>query len=119
VLAGKVAVVLRLDLASVILRDIAAAQDPLAAQGGKALLHRALEGRVSPGSGAVVDPDRCVGFHLAAESLGGRKRDLTQGNPEVGMQRSFDVDAAAGGKLLGAVGLERGLRVGDHRRSVQ
>jgi hypothetical protein len=67
VFLGEVAVVLRLHRAALIFLDVVAGENPVAAEGGKALLHGAGEGGIAPRAGAVIDPDGVVFFDPAVE----------------------------------------------------
>ena len=112
VVGGEVAVVAGLDGAAVVRFDVVAVGDPRFAKRGEAGLDGAGVGGVAPGAGGVVDADGFVDFDLAAVGLGGAEGDLAHGDADVGMQLAFEVDAGAGGELVGAVGVG-GLRRGD------
>ena len=58
VLVGQIAVINRLDWPTVGFLHIAAAQNPVTAQCRQALLHRAVEVRITPWTGAVINAHR-------------------------------------------------------------
>src|SRR5687768_5940323 len=100
---GEVAVVFGVNFATFVGFDVVAGGDPFFAQGGQALFDGAGVGGVAPGAGGVIDTDGFVDFDFAAVGLGGTEGDLAHGNAEVGMELAFDVDAGAGGELVGAM----------------
>ncbi len=67
VLAGEVAVVLRLHFAAVVGRDVAAGGDPFRAQRGQAFVGGAGERGIAPRAGAVIDADGFVLLDAAVE----------------------------------------------------
>src|SRR5688572_18405832 len=109
---GEVAIVLGVDFAAFIGFDVVAGDDPFFAEGGQALFDGAGVGGIAPGAGGVVDADGFVDFDFAGVGLGGAEGDLAHGNADVGMELAFDVDAGAGGELVGAMGVGA-VRRGD------
>ena len=117
VLAGQVAVVLRFNLAPLVLRDIAAPQDPLPAQRRQSFLHGALETGIAPRTRAVVHPHGFVEFDSAVKRLGGRELDFAHRHLQVRVQSARQIHPGRIGERLGAVGFERGLGISDHGRN--
>ena len=113
VLAGEVAVVLRLHLAAVVFRHVLAIRDPFRAQCRQALVGRAGERRIAPRPGAVIDAHGLIRLQFAAEYLRRRERDLAHRHAEIGMNATVQIHAGAGGKLGAAVRLD-GVFRGNH-----
>lgn len=100
---GKVAVVLGLGDAALDFFDIAAFEDPIAAQSGQAFLHGALETGIAPGSGAIIDANRVVGLKATVERPGGGQLDFAHGHTNIGMEGSGNVNPRGIGHLFTAV----------------
>ncbi len=118
VFAGEVAIVLRLHGAAVVGGDIVARGDPFFAKGRQAFGGVAFEGWVPPRTGAVIDADGFVDLDATVEGFGGREGDLAHGHADVLVDMALDVDALAGGELLGGVSFKGCFRVGDHESVV-
>ena len=89
---GEVAVVDGLGLAPVVLLDIAPGSYPFVAQKGKAIVHVALESRISPRSTCVVNADGGVLLRVAVEGLGWVEGDLAHRHADVLVLFAFNID---------------------------
>ena len=105
--AGKIAVVLRLHVATVVFRHVAALQNPIASQRGQAFLGIAVETGIAPRSGAIIDAHRFIGLDGASIGFGGCQFDFAHWHTHVGMQLARDVNLFAPGQLLAALQFER------------
>ena len=79
---AEVAVVLRLHRAAIVGLDVAALENPVATKGWQAFLNTALERRISPGSGTVVNTNGFIDFDVAVEALGVGLADLAHRHAE-------------------------------------
>ena len=104
---GKITVVNGLYRPAVVFLNIAAGANPFRAQRGQALLDIALEIRIAPGAGAVINADRFVLLDGAGVGFGGREFDFAHGHADVGMEFAGDVNAFAARQLFAAVRFER------------
>jgi hypothetical protein len=81
--------------------------NPLRAQRGQTFLNVALETRIAPGTGAVIDADRLILLDGTGVGFGGREFDFAHRHADVGMQLALDVNAFAARQLFTAVRFER------------
>ncbi len=95
VFLAEVAVVGGGDGSAFVFFDIAAIEDPLAAEGGKAFFDIAVKGGVSPGAAGVVDAHGVVLLHAAVGMMRLREFDFAHGHTEIGVRLSFDVEPVA------------------------
>ncbi len=114
VVGGEVAVVAGLNGAAFVGFDVVAGFDPGFAKRGQAGFDGAFVIRVAPGAGAVIDADGFVGLDAAVEGFRGAERDLAHGDADIFVYLALDPDAGGGGELLGGMGFEGGLGIGDH-----
>src|SRR5437763_9975985 len=91
-LVGQITIIDRRAGATVDLFDITAVADPFCARRRKALRDVAMKRRITPGTARVVNANRFVHLDFAADRFRWRERDLAEGNPDVGMQLTGDVD---------------------------
>ena len=118
-LLGEIAVVLRLHFATVVGLDIAAFQNPLAAQGGQAFLGSAFEIRIAPWPRAVIDADGLVLFDAPVESLGVVQGDLAHRHFHLRVDFSLDINSGRCGQLRAGFvvfALSGGFFWADHGR---
>ena len=106
VVAGKVAVVLWLDLAAVVFAHIGAGFDPLGAESGEALGDIAIEILVAPGPRGVIDADGLVFFQRAVEAFGWGERNLAHRHADSFVVAPLDIDAGGVWERVGAAGFE-------------
>src|SRR5437763_16656900 len=92
VLIRQIAIIDRRDGATVDLFDITAVADPFCARGRKTLRDVAMKRRITPGTARVVNANRFVHLDFAAHRFRWHERDFAEGNPDVGMQLTGDVD---------------------------
>lgn len=71
VFVGEVAVVFGLHIAAAVFFDVAAAEDPISAQGWEAFFDIAFEVGISPRAGSVVDADWFILFDPSIRVIGG------------------------------------------------
>ena len=116
VVGGEVAVVAGLDGTAGVFFDVAAGENPLLAQGGQAFLDSALVAGIAPGARGVIDAHGFIDLDTAIEALRGAQGDLAHGDADVFMNLPLDIDAGGGWKLLGGMGFEGGLGVGNHEK---
>ena len=114
VLAGKVSVVLRLDLATLVFLHIPSGPNPFCSQCRQALFRTTREIRITPRTRTIVDPHRRIGFLSPAHRVGRVLADLPERHLDRRMQGARHIHAARVGQLLPAVGFERSLGIGDH-----
>ena len=107
VFAGEIAVVLRLHFATVVFLDVAAFQNPVAAQRGQTFVGRAGERRIAPRPAAIIDAHGRILLDRAGVRLGVADFDLAHRHAEVGMQFAGHENFFAGGQLFAAVRFER------------
>ena len=114
VVGGEVAVVAGLDGAAGVFFDVVAGEDPVLAQGGQAFFDGALVGGIAPRAGGVIDAHGVIDLDAAIEALRGAQSNLAHGDADILVDLPLDIDAGGGGELLGGMGLEGGLGIGDH-----
>src|SRR5207248_3952591 len=74
----------------------------------------AIELRTSPWPGTIIHAQRSVCFDLAIERLSRAELDFAEGDPDVRMNLSMDMNSGAIGQWLAALRLERIFRR-DHK----
>src|SRR5215471_13549308 len=74
------------------LLNIAATQYPRPAQRRQAMLHLALESRVSPGARAIVYPHRFVWLATTIGEIGRAEADFAEGHAEAGVEVTRNVN---------------------------
>src|SRR2546428_1895442 len=91
---GEVSVIDRLNFSAVDLLDIAAFQNPVAAQGRKPFYWVKRHAWIAPGTARVVDAHGFVDLDLAGHRLRRRQRDLAKRHAKIDMSFSADVNLA-------------------------
>ncbi len=102
---SQIAIVDRLQLASLILLHIAARKNPMTTQRRQTFTHIAIDGRIAPWPTRVVNTHRRVLFERVVEVARLILRDLAKRNTHAGLF-AVDVDAARIGQRLIVVWLD-------------
>ena len=89
---GQVTVVLRLYITTLVLFHIAAILDPLQPHRWQSLGHIATISRIPPRPRAIVDSYGFILFNRSVGMLGIGKSNLPEGNAEIGMNLTLNVD---------------------------
>jgi len=110
VLPGEIAIIHRLDGATFVFGHVSAGANPRFAYQRETLCHVAMEIRIAPGAGAIIDAHRFICLALAVERLGGCKPDFAHRNPDIRMDAPLDVNARAISQWIAAVRLKRFFR---------
>ena len=114
VFAREIAVVLRLHFAAVVFLDVAAFQNPVAAQRGQTFVGRAGERGIAPRPAAIIDAHGRILLNRAGVRFGVADFNLAHGHAKVGMKLAGNKNLFAGGQLFAAVRFE-GFFGRDHK----
>ena len=98
----EVAIVHRLDFATLVGGGVTAFPDPVLAEGWKSLGGVAIKVGIPPRATAVVNADRIIGLQITGEVLGRGEFDLAHRDAHFGMDAALDIDACARGQGVGA-----------------
>ena len=83
---------------SAITADVISSENPIRAQRRQTLVHVHLLIGVAPGAAGVVNADGFVDFDLAGHGFGRRERDFAEGDADVGVELTGEVDLAGVGE---------------------
>ncbi len=100
-LVREVTIVLRLHVASVVFRDIATGEDPVATQRRKAFSDEAGKSRIAPGTARVIDSNRLVDFDASVRVLCLGKVDFAKGDLHILVNFAGNVNTTAVWKNVG------------------
>ena len=106
-LAGKITVIHRLHFASVVFRHIATLQNPITPQRRQTFVGIAVEVRIAPRPGAIINAHGLVGFHFAVKTFRRREFNFAHRHLHVGVKLARQIDTPGVGQLFAAVRLER------------
>ena len=95
---GKVAIVDSLNFAAFVFFDIASFENPVTTESGESPGYVAIERRVSPRSGAIIDSNGWIFLDMPVGMLGVGKANLPHGNFDRWMDLACDIDSGRVGK---------------------